>query len=711
MAVLGDVPAEERAGTGWVDEGLVTGVDPLRQSERRLRSLVESAHDLLLIADAQGRPLYISPSVRRIVGPHPERILGNLSAEIHHPDDVERRAAAFRKVVREGGRTEVEFRVRSTDGSWHWLEVTMTNLLHDPDVEGVVLAGRDVTERKLAEEAVRVNEERWRALLRNSSDVINVLGADGRLTYVSSSAEHFLGYTADELLDREALDIVHPDDLEGAQTILAGLLDTELPVGPVEIRVRRADGTYVWVEAFATNKFDDPAVGGIIINARDITERRAAQEILRHQARTDGLTGLGNRFMLLDELAAALERSERSGQLTGVFFLDLDHFKLVNDSLGHAAGDALLIAVAERLRRLLPAGTVARLGGDEFVLCCENLQTYDSAAELADRIADVLAEPLVLDGGDICVTASVGITCACDRNRTPEELLRDADVAMYRAKARGRARFEFFLATMRTEAKHRLAQQLDMRRALDAGQFRMDYQPVIRLADGSLTGAEALVRWAHPRRGLVLPGEFIPAAEETGLIEPLGTWVLAQSIAEAAAWTRGSSKTVRVSVNLSARQITGGHVPKLVNAALDINGLDPGMVCLEITESLLVDETDEVGRVLRELADIGVRIAIDDFGTGYSSLAYLKKFPVDVVKIDQSFISGMERDGHSRAIVEAVVRLAQGLGLHTVAEGVETEGQLRALRDLGCEFAQGFYIGRPVPPEAFTDLVDGIGIS
>ncbi|MBV8980021.1 MAG: PAS domain S-box protein, partial [Acidimicrobiia bacterium] len=336
MAVLGDVPAEERAGTGWVDEGLVTGVDPLRQSERRLRSLVESAHDLLLIADAQGRPLYISPSVRRIVGPHPERILGNLSAEIHHPDDVERRAAAFRKVVREGGRTEVEFRVRSTDGSWHWLEVTMTNLLHDPDVEGVVLAGRDVTERKLAEEAVRVNEERWRALLRNSSDVINVLGADGRLTYVSSSAEHFLGYTADELLDREALDIVHPDDLEGAQTILAGLLDTELPVGPVEIRVRRADGTYVWVEAFATNKFDDPAVGGIIINARDITERRAAQEILRHQARTDGLTGLGNRFMLLDELAAALERSERSGQLTGVFFLDLDHFKLVNDSLGHA---------------------------------------------------------------------------------------------------------------------------------------------------------------------------------------------------------------------------------------------------------------------------------------------------------------------------------------------------------------------------------------
>jgi EAL domain-containing protein (putative c-di-GMP-specific phosphodiesterase class I) len=281
---------------------------------------------------------------------------------------------------------------------------------------------------------------------------------------------------------------------------------------------------------------------------------------------------------------------------------------------------------------------------------------------------------------------------------------------MYRAKDRGRARFEFFLATMRTDAMLRLEQQLDIRRALNAGQFRMTYQPVIRLSDGQLVGAEALVRWAHPRRGLVLPGEFIPAAEETGLIEPLGAWVLAQSIAEAAAWNRRSSRPVRVSVNLSARQITGGQVPALVNAALDVNGLDPDLLCLEITESLLVDETDEVEQVLQELAGIGVRIAIDDFGTGYSSLAYLKKFPVDVVKIDQSFVSGIEREGQSRAIVEAVVGLARSLELHTVAEGVETPAELRVIRDLGCEFAQGFYVSRPMPPETFIDLIEGAGI-
>ncbi|MBV8385379.1 MAG: PAS domain S-box protein, partial [Acidimicrobiia bacterium] len=621
MAVLGDLPAEERAGKCWADDGLAAGVDETRQSERRLRTLVENAHDLLVITDVEGKPVYISPSVRGIVGPNPENVLGTLNAQFHHPDDVERRAAAFEKVLREGGHTEVEFRVRATDGTWHWLEVTMTNLLHDPDVEGMVLAGRDVTERRVAEEALRVNEERWRALLVNSSDVITVLGADGRLMYNSPSVEGYLGFTADELLARDIFELVHPDDLERAAAILADLVESEGPSAPIEMRVRHADGRYVWVEAIATNKLDDPAVGGIVVNARDITERKAVEEALLHQARTDLLTGLANRFMLLEQLGAALTRSERTGRLTAVLFLDLDHFKLVNDSLGHAAGDALLIAVAERLRCFLPAGTVARLGGDEFVLCCEGLETYNDAAELADRVADLLAEPIGLEGDEISVTASVGITCACDRGRTPEELLRDADVAMYRAKERGRARFEFFLSTMRTAAKLRLEQQLDIRRALNTGQFRMTYQPVIGLADGRLVGAEALVRWAHPRRGLVLPGTFIPAAEETGLIEPLGTWVLAQSIAEAAAWNRRSSAPVRVSVNLSARQVASGQMPALVNAALEVNGLDPDLVCLEITESLLVDETEEVEGVLQELAATGVRLAIDDFGTGYSSLA------------------------------------------------------------------------------------------
>jgi EAL domain-containing protein (putative c-di-GMP-specific phosphodiesterase class I) len=369
-------------------------------------------------------------------------------------------------------------------------------------------------------------------------------------------------------------------------------------------------------------------------------------------------------------------------------------------------GDQLLVAVAERLQLVLRGGdTAARLGGDEFVLCCEDVGSYDQAADIADRVADVLADPVVLDDHELTVTFSVGITCACDESRGPEDLLRDADVAMYRAKERGRARAEVFIPSMRTRARERLEQQLDVRRALASGQFRMTYQPVVDLDDGHLAGAEALVRWAHPRRGLVLPDEFIPTAEETGLIQSLGTWVLAQSIAEAAAWNRERPVPLGVSVNLSARQMADGHLPELIGAALAVNSLDPGSLCLEITESLLMDEPEQVTCVLNELASLGVRLAIDDFGTGYSSLAYLKRFNVDILKIDQAFVQGIELDGENRAIVSAVLGLGASLGLTVVAEGVETAEQLDVLRELGCRMAQGFYFSAALPPEIFDELV------
>jgi predicted signal transduction protein with EAL and GGDEF domain len=364
------------------------------------------------------------------------------------------------------------------------------------------------------------------------------------------------------------------------------------------------------------------------------------------------------------------------------------------------------VTVAERLQRVLRRGdTAARLGGDEFVLCCEEVSSEDEVNEIANRVATVLAEPVVLDGQEITVTASVGITYALNGTSQPEELLRDADVAMYRAKERGRARAEMFHPSMRRKARERLEQQLDVRRALVSGQFRMNYQPIVSLADGRMIGAEALVRWAHPRRGLVLPGEFIPAAEETGLIEPLGTWVLAQSIAEAAAWNRGRPDPIGISVNLSARQITGGNLPEIIAAALDINELDPKCLWLEITESILMDEPDTVVGVLEELKAIGVTIAIDDFGTGYSSLAYITRFSADVLKIDRAFVHGIEHEGENRAIVTAVLGLGDSLGLTVVAEGVETKAQSEALVDLGCTVGQGFYFSTPLPPETFYDLV------
>ena len=710
MTVLGQASAEDLVGTRpGAHEEFTRVAGRIRRSERRLRSLIENATDLLVITDATGNPLYVSPSVRGIAGLDPEDVIGAPQNQLHHPDDLPRVIEAFYCAV-QNQRAEVEFRVRHRDGSWRWLELTITNLLHDPDVEGLVLTGRDVTERRTAEEALRVNEGRWRSLVKNSSDAITVLGGDGRLIYTSPSIERLLGYDPDALVAMDVFELVYPDDLERAAAILLELLESDGVSDPIEMRVRHADGTYHWIEAVANNLLDDPAIGGIVVNVRDVTERKRADEQLARQATTDSLTGLANRTVLLDHIASALARSERTARLTAVLFLDIDHFKLVNDSLGHAAGDDLLITVAARLHDFLRKGdTAARLGGDEFVLCCEGLLSYDEAVDLADRVAEIVGDPVALDGEEISPTVSIGITCACDESRKPEELLRDADVAMYRAKERGRARSEVFLPSMRVRARARLEQQLDVRRALTAGQFRMNYQPVVCLSSNRLAGAEALIRWAHPRRGLVLPGEFIPAAEETGLIEPLGTWVLGQSIAEAAAWNRESPCEHGVSVNLSARQFASGQLPHVIATALEVNELEPRRLCLEITENLLVEEPEEVTSVLTALADLGVAIAIDDFGTGYSSLAYIKRFPVDVVKIDQSFVRGIETEGENRAIVEAVVGLASNLGLHVVAEGVETAEQLRIVRDLGCDFAQGFYIGEPMPPEAFGDLIAGSG--
>ncbi|MBV8161723.1 MAG: PAS domain S-box protein, partial [Acidimicrobiia bacterium] len=612
MSALGHTSVEKRVGPRpGAGRDLEAVAGRIRQSERRFRSLIENATDLFVICDAEGRAVYVSPSVRGILGLDPSDVLGSPQDRLHHPDDLPRVIDAF-AVAMDIGRADVEFRIRHSDGSWRWLELTVTNLLLDPDVEGLVLTGRDITTRKQAEEALREGEERWRALLLNSSDVITVLDEQGRVTYTSPSTERFLGYLPEQLVEMTVFEIVHPEDLERAGALLLELVEADDVSDPIEMRVRHADGSYRWLEAVATNLLANPVVGGIVVNVRDITERKRAEAQLARQALTDSLTGLANRPVLVDHLASAVARSERTGRLTAIFFLDIDHFKLVNDSLGHAVGDELLITIADRLQHFLRNGdTAARLGGDEFVLCCADLQSHREAADIADRVAAVLGAPMVLAGEEMSITASVGITCASDASRKPEELLRDADIAMYRAKERGRARSETFEPSMQTRARERLEHQLDVRRALAAAQFRMTYQPVVRLSNNELAGAEALVRWAHPRRGVVLPGEFIPAAEETGLIEPLGAWVLAQSIAEAAAWNRGSPNPCSVSVNLSARQFAGGQLPRLIRTALEVNGLEPRRLWLEITESVLVEEADEVESALAELGGLGVRIAID----------------------------------------------------------------------------------------------------
>jgi len=428
-------------------------------------------------------------------------------------------------------------------------------------------------------------------------------------------------------------------------------------------------------------------------------ERKRAEVELAHQAMHDALTGLPNRALFYDRLGQALNRVGRHSTAVAVLFLDLDRFKLINDSLGHGAGDKLLVAVAERLARVLRAGdTAARFGGDEFVILCEDVSGERQAIAIAERIADELDEPFVIDGDEVFARTSVGIALATQPGARPEALIRDADAAMYRAKERGGGVYEVFDDQMRERAVRRMATENALHRALDRGEFVMHYQPIVHMTTGALYGVEALARWQHPERGLVMPGEFIEAAEETGLIIALGAWAFDTACRQAAEWARSNGGPVTMSVNLSPRQCSHPDLVASFGEILERTGADPALLSLEITETALMEDVEASTVTLSALKELGLGLALDDFGTGYSSLRALQHFPVDVVKIDRSFIDPIERDPQEAAIVAAVISLSHALGLRTVAEGIETIAQVDRLRGLGCDLAQGYYFAKPSAP-------------
>jgi len=432
-------------------------------------------------------------------------------------------------------------------------------------------------------------------------------------------------------------------------------------------------------------------------------ERKRAEVQLAHQALHDALTNLPNRALFLDRLGQALSRLDRHGTCLAVLFLDLDRFKVVNDSLGHGAGDCLLDAVARRLNDVLRTGdTAARFGGDEFTILCEDITGEHQAMAIADRVAEALSAPFALEGEEeVFVRTSVGIALTSDGTERPEALLRDADAAMYRAKERGGGVYEVFDDAMRARAVRRLETENALHRALERGELAVRYQPQVSLVDGRVQAAEALVRWQHPEHGLLGPVDFIPTAEETGLIHPIGEWVLEQACRQAGLWPNGTS----VSINLSARQCAHPDLVDMVAQALQTTEVDPAKVLLEITETAVMEDLDASAAVLGRLKALGVRLAIDDFGTGYSSLRALQRFPVDELKIDGSFVAGIEEDGETRAIVAAVVSLAHALGLRTVGEGVETGEQAKRLTDMGCDLAQGFHFFRPLHADDVGDVL------
>ena len=555
-----------------------------------------------------------------------------------------------------------------------------------------------------AETAARASEARFRSLVQNSSDIIAVVTPETRIRYQTPSVERLLGYRPEELDGTRLTDLLHPEDQPRALAVLAEIGARPGTPAPLEWRLRRRSGEWFFAEVILTNLLEDPTIGGFVLTIRDIQERKTLESQLTHQAFHDPLTKLANRALLSDRVAHAQARSHRGGRPCSVLLLDLDDFKAINDTFGHVAGDEVLVETARRISGCIRAGdTAARLGGDEFALLIEDAPDAGTPREVADRIAAALRAPIVLQGKELFLSASVGIAIGVP-GEAEGELVRNADVALYIAKEKGKGLSEVFEPGMRAAVVERLELEGDLRKALAQKQLLLHYQPIVELSSGRVVGAEALLRWQHPRRGLLPPASFIPLAEETGLIVSIGLWVIEEACRRVAALS-GPGATTHVSVNLSARQLQEPDLVAEVRAALERAGLPPSRLVLEVTESLIMVDPRSMIPRLRELKELGLRLAVDDFGTGYSSLAYLQNLPVDILKIDRSFIQEASGDIGLSLLARGIVDLGRAMRLTTVAEGIEHSEQVHALRETACEFGQGFYLARPMVDADFAKLL------
>jgi diguanylate cyclase (GGDEF)-like protein/PAS domain S-box-containing protein len=686
----------------------------LRESEQRFRrSFRDSTIGMALVA-TDGRWLQVNRSLCEMVGYPQEELLEKTFQDITHPDDLEKDLDHLRRLLAGEIRTyQMEKRYFHREGHVVWILLSVS-LVHDEESEPLYFVSQiqDVSERKRAVEKIREAEERYRTLVERIPVVTYMQqpGEPSRTTYISPQYESILGYSVEEVLSypEHWVKILHPDDRE---RVLAEDERTNRSEEPFVMEYRKIakNGSVVWIRDEATIVRDEEGRSYYWLGIQtDVTERKRMEERLEHRAFHDPLTGLANRQLFVDRLGQALRRTRRRKKgRVALLFLDLDGFKVVNDSLGHEVGDLLLVAVVDRLKGCLrPEDTLARFGGDEFVVLVEDVEAADEAARVAERIIDELRHRFVLDGRELYARASIGIAIGEDRTKDPNDLLRDADTAMYRAKDEGWG-YAVFDPVMYERAIDRLEVENDLGRAVEQEEFVVHYQPIVILQTGEVSAVEALVRWDHPERGLLDPDEFVPMAEESGLVIPMGEQVLREACLRAKEWQEAHPRTppLVMSVNLSARQLSRPDLAETVERVLGETGLEGSCLTLDVTETVYVKALAGNTATLDRLRGLGARISIDDFGIGYSSLAYLKRLPADAIKIDKSFVRGLGEDVEDTAIVRMIVELAHTLGMEVIAEGVETEEQVELLREMGCDFAQGYHLARPLPSEEVEQLL------
>lgn len=687
-----------------------TAVEPnrpamLREADWLLQTVVENLNDGVVITDLQDEVLYVNSRLAKLVGCSVAEMVGRPAHKFFHEIEgwLEFQGSADQSQPFYGWK---EGQLRRKDGRKFWAEVNSTLLCNAVgEASGTLITVKDITERKWLEEYLRLLE----SVVVNANEIVMISQTEEaiddplglRIVYVNDAFSRATGYSSGEAIGKSALLLLGEKTSISEVDRIRDTLNAHEPVR-AEVILYRKDESHFWVDVnMVPIRNEQGQVTHFVSVMREVTERKIVEEQLRRNAFHDSLTGLPNRLLFMERLSQTVERAhEDPNYRFALLFLDLDRFKVINDSLGHMIGDQLLIAIARRLESCLNKhDTVARLGGDEFTILLENIKSDADATKVAERVQKALSTPFNLSGHEVFTSASIGITLSSTDFDRPEDLLRGADIAMYRAKAQGKACHEVFDHDMHTHVVALMQLENDLRRAVERQDFELYYQPIVALATGRIMGFEALVRWQHPEQGIISPAKFVPIAEETGLIIPLGQWVLREACRQLKQWQDefSSEPPLTVSVNLSSRQFSQPSLINQIRQILVETGIDAHCLKLEITESAIMENTESAMDMLLQLKAMGIQLSVDDFGTGYSSLGYLYRFPMDVLKIDRSFVSRVDVDGEKLELVRTIITLAWNLGMDVVAEGVETTKQLAQLKALKCEYGQGFLFSKPLP--------------